>query len=467
MTAVLATPTTGHESGPVPASRARIDAAVRLVAVVALWSALLLVAYWWSAGGGIRDLAGWATGLNSVGRLSGLVASVLLLAQLLMIVRIPVLECAFGQERLARGHRLIGFTSFNLMVAHIGLITWGYADGRLWQTPGMLWDLTVDYPGMLLAVAGTACLVMVVVTSVRAARRRLRYESWHLLHLYAYLGVGLALPHQLWTGQEFTASAGRTVFWWGLWIATAGSVLIWRLILPVWRSIGYGLRVTRVVAEGSGVVSVHLSGRERGRRPEPGQFFTFRFLSGTGWTRAHPYSLSAAPANGALRFTARLVGDGSAALCALRPGTRVLVEGPYGRLSPRARTRRRVALIGAGVGIAPLRSLAEGLDYGPGEAALVYRYTGSPLFGAELRALAVERGLHVVLQPGHRRAAGSWLGDVQSPLDDVAVLTSMLPDVAERDVYVCGPDPWVADVRRAALAAGLPADRFHAESFGW
>jgi hypothetical protein len=63
MTAVMATPTTGRESGPVPASRARIDAAVRSVAVVALWSALLLVAYWWSAGGGIRDLAGWATGL--------------------------------------------------------------------------------------------------------------------------------------------------------------------------------------------------------------------------------------------------------------------------------------------------------------------------------------------------------------------------------------------------------------------
>ena len=61
---------------------------------------------------------------------------------------------------------------------------------------------------MLLAAAGTACLVMVVVTSVRAARRRLRYESWHLLHLYAYLGVGLALPHQLWTGQEFLASPG-------------------------------------------------------------------------------------------------------------------------------------------------------------------------------------------------------------------------------------------------------------------
>jgi DMSO/TMAO reductase YedYZ heme-binding membrane subunit len=57
---------------------------------------------------------------------------------------------------------------------------------------------------------------VVVLTSVEAARRRLHYESGHLLHLYAYLGVGLALPHQLWTGHDFQAAPARKVFWWGL-----------------------------------------------------------------------------------------------------------------------------------------------------------------------------------------------------------------------------------------------------------
>jgi predicted ferric reductase len=142
---------------------------------------------------------------------------------------------------------------------------------------------------MLLAVAGTACLVMVVVTSVRAARRRLRYESWHLLHLYAYLGVGLALPHQLWTGQEFVGSTGRTVFWWSAWIMASGAVLIWRVALPLWRSARYGLRVTGVVVEAPGVVSVHLMGRDRGPRPAAGQLLTFRVLTGRGGVRAHPY----------------------------------------------------------------------------------------------------------------------------------------------------------------------------------
>jgi predicted ferric reductase len=441
---------------------------VRTGAVALLWSSLLLVAYWWAAGGGVQDLGAWETGLTSAGRLAGLLASDLLLVQVLLMARVPVLERAFGQDRLARHHRVVGFTSFNLLLGHLVLITWGYAAGELSATPATLWELTVDYPGMLLAVAGTVCLVMVVVTSVRAARRRLRYESWHLLHLYGYLGAGLALPHQLWTGQEFLGSPAATVFWWGLWAASAAAVLIWRVALPLWRSARHRVRVTSVVPEGDGVVSVYMTGRWMDRlRAEAGQFFTWRFLTGPGWTRGHPYSLSAAPDGRSLRITVKELGDDSAALRHVRPGTRVLVEGPYGRLSARARTRRKVAFIGAGVGITPLRALAEELDCAPGDAVLLYRFSGRPLFADELSVLARERGLEVVWLPGRRRGPDSWLGEGVGDVDDLTALTFWVPDIAERDVYVCGPEGWAEDVRRTTSAAGLPVDRFHVERFGW
>ena len=447
--------------------RARFDEAVRLGALVALWSGLLLVTYWWATGGGVQDLGQPETGLLSLGRLTGLVAAVLLLVQVLLMARVPVLERAYGQHRLARLHRLVGLTSFNLLLAHVGLITWGYAAGDLAATPSTLWDLTVSYPGMLLAVAGTACLVLVVVTSFKVSRRRLRYESWHLLHLYAYLGAGLVIPHELWTGQQFVGSYGRTVFWWTLWVAAAGSVLLWRVALPLWRSARHGVRVTKVVHEAADVVSVHMTST-RGTLPaEAGQFFGFRFLTGAGWTRSHPYSLSAAPNGRRLRVTAKEVGDGSAALRHVRPGTRVLVEGPYGRLSARARTQRRVAFIGAGVGVTPLRALAESMEYAAGEAILLYRFTDRPLFEAEVHRLAERRGLQVVMLPGHRRAPGSWLGTGTGAASDVAALRWWVPDIADRDVYVCGPEPWADDVWRAAASLGVPPERFHVESFGW
>jgi predicted ferric reductase len=468
VTAALAVPFT-----PVPAPpdtrAARTDAAVRIAAAVAVGAGLALVTYWWAAGEGLRDLTGWATGLTSLGRWTGLVASDLLLVQVLLMARVPVLERAVGQDRLARWHRWTGFTSFTLMLAHVGLITWGYAAGDLAAVPGTFWDLTVTYPGMLLALAGTLCLVMIVVTSVRAARARLRYESWHLLHLYAYLGVGLALPHQLWTGQEFLSSTAATVYWWTLWAAAAAAVLVWRVGLPVYRSLRHRLRVTSVVAEDDGVTSVYLAGRDLDRLPvTAGQFLTWRFLTGPGWSRAHPYSLSAAPDGRSLRITVKNLGDGSALVRSLRPGVRALVEGPYGRLTERPRTRTKVAFIGAGVGITPLRALAEALPYAPGDAVLLQRATGRPLFGRELDLLTRERGLRVLWLPGRRRPS-SWLGEGAGSdrSDDLTLLRGWVPDIADRDVYVCGPPEWTTSVRATLTAAGLPAAQLHVENFGW
>jgi predicted ferric reductase len=438
--------------------RSGVDAAVRIGATALLSCALGLVTSWWIVDGGWSSSLAGGSLFTSMGQLTGLVASVLLLAQVVLMARVPVLERAVGQDRLAHLHRLVGFTSFNLMLAHLGLITVGYAGGSLGSSPGMFWDLTVDYPGMLLALAGTLCLVMVVVTSVKAARGRLRYESWHLLHLYAYLGVGLALPHQLWTGEQFTTHPSRTVFWWGAWALAAGSILVWRVGLPAYRSWRHDLRVTSVIREGSDVVSVYVTGRDLDRLPvEAGQFLSWRFLAGPGWSRAHPYSLSAAPDGHSLRITVKDLGDGSRAVSRLAPGTRAVFEGPYGRLSARVRSRRKVALIGAGVGITPLRSLAEGLAYGPGEAVLVHRYAAEPLFARELDVLAAERGLVVVDVPGHRGAAGT------APAD----LLARVPDLAERDVFICGPDQWAREVGSVAVAAGLPAEHLHVESFRW
>jgi ferredoxin-NADP reductase len=223
-----------------------------------------------------------------------------------------------------------------------------------------------------------------------------------------------------------------------------------------------------VVREAPGVVSVYLTGRNLGAlRVDAGQFFTWRFLSGAGWTRANPYSLSAAPDGRSLRITVQDAGDGSAAAARLRPGTRVLVEGPYGRLSHRARRRHRVLLIGAGVGITPLRSLAEGLDYAPGDAMLLHRYSGRPLFGREFAHLAEHRGLHVIHLPGRRRDPESWLGEGIGTIDDLGALLHWVPDVAERDVYVCGPVEWTESVRRTTEAAGLPPEQLHIETFAW
>ena len=229
MTALATAPPAASWAPPLQLDKdAAVDRTVRLVTGLTVWLGLLLVTYWWVANGGVTDLAHWESGLTSLGRISGLWSADLLLVQVLLMSRLPPLEHAFGRDRLARIHRVVGFLSFYLLITHIVLIIAGYASGQWSAVLSTVWDLITSYGGILLAVAGTICLIMVVITSVKAARRRLRYESWHLLHLYGYLGVGLALPHQLWTGQEFLQSAAATVYWWTLWAAAASTVVVWR-----------------------------------------------------------------------------------------------------------------------------------------------------------------------------------------------------------------------------------------------
>jgi predicted ferric reductase len=435
------------------------------------WANVLIVVGLWIADGQLQALGGWASGLTSLGRLTGLVSACLLLIQVLLMARIPMVERVYGQDELARRHRLVGFTSINLMLAHLVLITLGYAALSKANVLVELWNLTVDYPGLLLAVAGTVLLVMVAATSIKKARRKLRYESWHLLHLYAYLGVGLALPHQLWTGQEFLTHGIATFYWWSLWIAAAGAILIWRIGQPVYRTLRHDLRVTAVVRESPDVVSVWIKGRRLDRLPvAAGQFFTWRFLSGPGWTRGHPYSLSAAPSGNRLRITVKDLGDGSRLLAHVRPGTRVAIEGPYGRLHAGVRTRRKVTLLASGIGVTPLRALLEELPQKPGDITLIYRSHDEHdlIFKDELDALAADKGAHVFYALGPRLPGrASWLPQAAGHLTDRDALRQLVPDIAAQDVYICGADGWMDAAKLAALAAGVPADRIHEERFTW
>jgi predicted ferric reductase len=438
----------------------------------ACWISSLAVVLLWMRGNGPQGLlTSQSSALISLGRLTGLVASDLLLIQVFLMARVPAIERTYGQDELARRHRLVGFWSFNLIVLHIVLITFGYAIGDRTDIVHQTWTLLTNYGGVLLAVAGTAALTVVTITSIRLSRRALRYESWHLLHLYAYVGVGLALPHQIWTGNDFIYSAAARAYWWTLYAVAAGSVLVYRVALPLWRTLRHGITVTSVVRESPDVVTVRMGGRGLGQLPvQAGQFFIWRFLDGPGWSRGNPYSLSAAPRNDRIQITAKDLGDGSARLAELRPGTRVLLEGPYGRLTGEQRVGSKVAMLACGIGITPMRALLEDLRYAPGDAVLVYRARSERdlIFRSELERLAKRRGITIHYLTGPRiPGRESWLPAAAAQWGDAEALRRLVPGLKAYDVFVCGPDAWMDAAAAAAVAAGLPLEQLHQERFTW
>jgi ferredoxin-NADP reductase/DMSO/TMAO reductase YedYZ heme-binding membrane subunit len=437
----------------------------------ATWASILITIALWVQDRGLQNLSTLGSGLTSAGRMAGLISADLLLIQVLLMARVPLIERSYGQDELARRHRLVGFASFNLLITHVVLITVGYGITAQVNPVSQFLDMVLNYPGMLLALAATALMVLVVVTSIKIARKKLRYESWHLLHLYAYLGVGLSIPHEVWTGAEFISSPFATFYWWSLYVAAAGSVLIWRIGIPLWRSVRHGLTVQRVVQEAPGIVSVHIGGRNLHRlRASAGQFFTWRFVDGPGWTRGNPYSLSAAPTDASLRITVKDLGDGSSRLAQLKPGAKVLLEGPYGKLHAGVRTRRKVTLLASGIGITPMRALMEEIEYRRGELTLIYRASteSEMVFRHEIDAIAARTGARVYYVLG-RRVPGrdTWLPQTAAHLSDSQALRELVPDVDQHDVYICGADGWMDAARDAALGAGVPEEHVHLERFTW
>jgi ferredoxin-NADP reductase len=201
------------------------------------------------------------------------------------------------------------------------------------------------------------------------------------------------------------------------------------------------------VEEAPGVVSLEIGGTGLDRLgARAGQFFTWRFLTRDHWWEAHPFSLSAAPDGRRLRITVKALGDYTTRLRSIPPGTRVIAEGPFGTFTSAVRRRPRVALIAGGVGITPIRALLEDMPGGPGDIAVVYRALQHEdvILREELDELARRRGaeLHYVL--GDHRGPGA------EALLSPGHLQALVPDIAERDVYVCGP-PGMCEATRASL----------------
>jgi predicted ferric reductase len=422
----------------------------------------VLIVGMWVRHGGLSTLNGPSGDLTAAGELTALLGTYAALVQLLLMSRSPFIERLAGLDRLAHWHRWLGFSCVVLICGHVVLTTAGYALGDGSSFASETWTLLTTYPWVLMAGGGTVCLLMVAVTSVRAARRRLRYETWHFVHLYAYLAIALSLGHELAVGNDLSVDPVARTYWIALYAAVAACVLAFRVGHPVRLALRHRLRVAEVVPETAGVVSVYVVGRDLDRlQARAGQYFRWRFLAGDGWWKAHPFSLSAAPNPRFLRLTVKAVGDGSHEVHRLVLGTRVVAEGPYGIFTAQRRRLPRVLLIAGGVGITPLRALLEELG-GHAAVTLIYR-AGSwedVLFRSEIDELAAARRVTVHYVVGRRRSPELG-GD---PLSARA-LRKLVPDVRQRDVFVCGPPGMVTGVRDSLRELGVPGDQVHFERF--
>ena len=401
-----------------------------------------------TAAGGLATFAG---------NLTGMAGTYLALLMVLLVSRIPFVEQVLGQDGLLRWHRRLAPWPISLLAAHAVLLTAGYAQAARAGPWHEVHTLLFAYPDVLIATVGLGLMCLAGVISIRAIRQRLRREVWWAVHLGMYLALAISFAHVIVLGPSFVGHPLTRLVWSVAWAATAGMVLAYRVGLPVLRSFRYRLRVAEVRPEGPGVVSVICAGRNLDRLAvSGGQFFFWRFLTPGLWWQAHPYSLSALPQPPLIRLTVKGVGDHSAALARLRPGTRVAIEGPYGVFTRHAQRRPRALLIAAGIGVTAVRALLEDLPRSARPVVLLRATRREDLvLHTEIADLVKRRGgqLHELT------------GDRMSASVDQYSLRRMVPDLKERDLYVCGPETFVTSVVETARSLGIPGEAIHHEAY--
>ena len=438
--------------------RARDQAFVMGVAGVV---GLVVTVGLWLRHGGISAANGPGGIATALGQITALVGTYAVLVQLLLMSRIAWIERAIGLDRLAVWHRWTGFATVWLLGAHVVFTTTGYAQADRLSLWAQTRDFLSHYPDVLMAWVGFALFIAIAVTSVRAARRKLARQTWYFVHLYAYLAIALTFAHQLSVGTDFDGDRAARVWWAGLYVVVFGAMLWWRVLEPVRLNRRHGLRVEGVQHEAPGVASIYLSGHHLDELDaQPGQFFLWRFLTPSGWWQAHPFSLSAAPTRRRLRITVKDLGDHSRRLLRVRRGTRVFAEGPYGTFTAERRTQPRVLLIAGGIGITPLRALLDtfGSD---DDVVLLYRVQRpeDAIFGDELRRFAGAQNITIHVIPG------TQIGDDRTDLLSVPALRRGVPDIAQRECFVCGPPSLIDAIKRRLRILRVPRRQIHYERF--
>ncbi|HET7902665.1 MAG TPA: ferredoxin reductase family protein [Candidatus Nanopelagicales bacterium] len=407
------------------------------------------------------SLSGPGALLTEAGRWSALVGTYASLLLLALVARVPILERSVGMDRLMSWHRKLGPVALLLIAAHVVLVTAGYAASTAVSYLAQTWDFMRVYPWMLPALAGFVLMIVGGMTSWRVARRRMKYETWWVTHLYFYLAIALAYLHQVMYGQQFVDHAWARWIWVGMYAVTAGLLVVYRFGAPVWQSLRMGLRVHAVERESADTVSVWIRGKDVDRFAlRGGQFFGFRFLTRDGWWQSHPYSVSAGSSREFIRVTIKDLGDHSRSTAQLARGTRVVLEGPYGVFTADDRRTDHVVLVAGGVGITPVRAILDDLPPDV-EIDLLYRAPRADtlVLRDELEAIARVRGRSMRLRylVGPRR---------DYPLN-ARTLQHLVPEIASADVYACGPADLVAAVHESAEVLGIPEDRIHDEAFSF
>ena len=205
---------------------------------------------------------------------------------------------------------------------------------------------------------------------------------------------------------------------------------------------------------------------------QPGQFVTLD-LPTPGGNVQRTYTISSSPSRPLSISVTVKAQPGSTGgrwmIDHLRPGMRLKAYGPAGIFSFVRHEAPKYLFISAGSGVTPLMSMTTwAWDSGEMPDIVFVHAARSPsdiIFRQRLEGMADRvPGLQLRFAVEESDPFRTWHG-YRGRLNQI-MLGLMAPDYLEREVFCCGPEPFMQAVRDMLVALGYDMERYHQESFG-
>lgn len=393
-----------------------------------------------------------ASALKSLANIAALVGTVAFAVALVLGSRLRVVERLFvSLDRMYRAHRFLGLVAVSLAALHALLLVLSRAllsGVSAWTlfTPGAGWKIFVGVVALAGLLAGLALTLFA----------RMRHETF--VRVQKSLGIVflIASVHVFVVSGTKASSRPLTVY--------LALLTVLALVAFARRSLFGRLLIRRHLYRVEGVnrlaqdaVEIVLAGKGDSLRFQPGQFVFVRFAELGG--EAHPFSITSAPDEAALRLVVKALGNHTRVLMDLPPGGSAELEGPYGTFSHIALANSRQVWIAGGIGITPFLSMARSLD-GTGQEIDLYYCTEASdqaYFLKELFQVA-DRNPRVRVIPIRKVDLG------RLSADDIEAASRDLP---EKDILICGPPAMIRNLTGQLRARGVPRARIHYEDFNF
>lgn len=235
------------------------------------------------------------------------------------------------------------------------------------------------------------------------------------------------------------------------------------------------LSVTAIDKECADVLSFTLQDPDRQPLPTalPGQYVVLRLQPAVGGPPLfRSYSLSGPPSAGQYRISVKIEPDGAAGTWLrdhIQKGDTLDVSAPRGSFCLQTGDRPLV-LLSAGIGATPVLAMLHSLASARSTRAVVWLHAARDRehhpFAGEVRRLMLS------LKQGHRYVCYSRPGQEDRRGEDFDFSGHLSQSIfaqagvaPEADVYLCGPDRFMQEMKTALMAFGCAPDRIHIEIF--